>query len=167
MRILFILFALIFTTSLKAQPRGEDWQDRMSYGGNVGFSFGTETIINISPRVGYYLTDNFMPGVAFTYQYYKRDSFEDKRIGGSAFAKYFISEELFIQAESEMLSTTFYTILPNETVLEDKRWINSTMIGGGYNSGGFTMSAMYIINHDPNTSPYGNSPIVVQGGFMF
>lgn len=166
MRILFILFALIFTTSLKAQPRGEDWQDRMSYGGNVGFAFGTETIINISPRVGYYITDNFMPGVAFTYQYYKRDSFEDTRIGGSAFAQYFISEELFIQGETEMLKTSLYTITQDE-VQEERTWINTTMIGGGYKSGGFTMSAMYIINHDPNTSPYGNSPIVVQGGFMF
>ena len=166
MRILFILFALILTTSLKAQPRGDDWQDRVSYGGNVGFSFGTETIVNISPRVGYYVTDNFMPGIAFTYQYYKRDSFEDKRMGGSAFAKYFISEELFIQAESEMLRST-YTVNNDGYLINEPSWINSTMIGGGYNSGGFSMTAMYIINHNPKTSPYGNSPFVVQGGFMF
>lgn len=167
MRILFILFAFIITIGLKAQPRGDSWQERVTYGGNVGFSIGTETIINLSPRIGYYVTDNFVPGIAATYQYYKINSFVDQRFGGSAFAKYFISEELFIQAESEMLKTSLYTVEPDRTVREERKWINTTMIGGGYNSGGFSMSAMYIINHDPKTSPYGNSPFVVQGGFMF
>lgn len=167
MRTLLILFALIFATTLKAQPRGEDWPDRISYGGNVGFSFGDETVINISPRVGYFVTDEFMPGIAASYQYYKRNQFTDTRVGGSAFAKYFINEDLFLQVESEMLRTTLFSVGNDGFLQEEKKWINSTMVGGGYNSGPISISAMYIINHDPNTSPYGRSPIVIQGGIMF
>lgn len=167
MRTFLILITLSLFTLLKAQPRGESVKERTTFGGNVGFSFGETTVINISPRIGYYVTDEFVPGIALTYQYYKKDNYTDTRYGGSAFARYFITEELFLQAETEMLKTNIFTETRDGLIYTERKWINSTMVGGGYKSGAISVSAMYIINHDPDTSPYGRSPIVIQGGIMF
>lgn len=167
MRTFLTLIILSLFATLQAQPRGESVKERTTFGGNVGFSFGQTTVVNISPRIGYYVTDQFVPGIALTYQYYKRDNYTDTRYGGSAFARYFIMDELFVQAESEMLKTNVLTEARDGITYIERKWINSTMVGGGYKSGPISISAMYIINHDPATSPYGKSPIVVQGGIMF
>ena len=85
----FIILALLFSTLAFSQDEesyvfgdnsdeksngtsssGFDW-DRITIGGGLGLSFGTLTIIEIAPSIGYYLTDNILVGVGGRYSYYK------------------------------------------------------------------------------------------------
>ncbi|HRX25123.1 MAG TPA: hypothetical protein P5512_13355, partial [Chitinophagales bacterium] len=42
---------------------------RFVYGGFMAAGFGNYTTINLSPVVGYRVTDKFTPGIGFTWQY--------------------------------------------------------------------------------------------------
>ncbi|MBP7076372.1 MAG: hypothetical protein KBB11_04950 [Bacteroidales bacterium] len=50
------------------------WQ-RIFYGGDMGLSFGRITLINISPQVGYRITNRWSAGIGGTYIYYKDNDF--------------------------------------------------------------------------------------------
>lgn len=163
---LFLLFVLVSFSAL-SQERGDAFSDRITYGGNIGLVFGTQTVIDVSPRVGYYVTESFIAGVGLSYKYFKYDNFSDNMYGGSLFGRYFITEELFLHAESEMTNLTSYIVYQDYIFSQQRTWLNTTMIGGGYRSGPFTISALYIVNHNPRTSPYGQSPLIIQGGIMF
>src|SRR6185369_4201295 len=52
------------------EPAEESFWDKIYIGGNFGLEFGTRTIINVSPQIGYRLTDKFVPGIGLTYIYY-------------------------------------------------------------------------------------------------
>lgn len=167
MKVKFTLLLLFISLSLSAQDRGTNFSDRLTYGGNIGLVFGTQTVVNISPRIGYYITDQFVAGVGVSYKYFKYGSFSDNLYGGSLFGRFFITEELFLHAETEMTNLTSYRVVSDVVYSQQRTWINSTMVGGGFRSGPFTLSALYILNHNPNTSPYGISPLIIQGGIMF
>lgn len=167
MKVKVILLLLFVSTSLFAQERGDNFSDRMTYGGNIGLVFGTQTIIDISPRVGYYVTDRFVAGLGLSYKYFRYGGFSDNLYGGSIFSRFFITEELFLHAETEMTNLTAYRVVQDVLYTQQRTWINTTMIGGGYRSGPFIISALYIVNHNPNTSPYGASPLIFQAGVMF
>jgi hypothetical protein len=47
------------------------WKDRIVVGGSLGAQFGNSTYVEVSPIVGYKVTDMFTAGVGFSYQYYK------------------------------------------------------------------------------------------------
>ncbi len=91
--------------------------------GIIGFQFGTASIIEVSPTLGYHLTPTLIPGVSFTYQFSRFPDFYintetneryDLRInitGGRIFTRYLFSNwfdgllgGLFAQAEFEYLS---------------------------------------------------------------
>ena len=167
MKVKVTLLLLFVSTMLFAQERGDKFSDRMTYGGNIGLVFGSQTIIDISPRVGYYVTDQFIAGVGLSYKYFKFNNFSDNLYGGSVFGRFFITEQFFLHAETEMTNLTAYRVVGDFIVTQQRTWINSTMVGGGFRSGPFILSALYIVNHNPNTSPYGASPLIIQGGIMF
>ena len=133
--------------------------DRMVIGGNLGANFGTVTLIEIAPSVGYLLTDNYLVGINGRYIY-----FEDRRLapsfiyksniyGGGIFNQYFILESIILHAEYELLN-----IENNITSLRTN--ISSVFVGGGYRSnlGGnsyFSVLLLYNLN-DSVESPYTN-----------
>jgi hypothetical protein len=140
--------------------------DKITVGGNFGLQFGTVTYIDISPMVGYRFTDRFTAGPGFTYRYLKVRGFEGSSIyGGSAFARYLIGSQFFVQSQYESLNTPYY---PGNG--EERRdWVSGFFVGGGlYQSlgrrGAVLLSAMYNLMYDNVRSPY-NSPWVLNVGF--
>lgn len=157
----------------EVEPNKVNWKEDIFFGGNISLQFGTITYINVSPRIGYRITDEFHAGVGATYIYFSRSDidFQDTRWGGSVFSRYFVTPELFAHAELETLQTNYWDdrFSPPEFV---KRFVPSFMIGGGYmqrlgKRGGLYLMALYVLNHDPITSPYGSSPLLLRGGIMF
>lgn len=51
----------------------KDWKDRIVVGGNLGAQFGSSTYIEVSPIVGYKVTDKFTAGIGFSYQYFSEN----------------------------------------------------------------------------------------------
>lgn len=77
-------------------------------GGNVSAQFGNATFIEISPLVGYRITEDLTSGVGFTYQYlsenYNVYNFYDYKatvMGARIFSQYDLIFGIFAHAEYE------------------------------------------------------------------
>ena len=138
-------------TPASAQNSGNrpenSFMDRVFFGGGLGLQFGTLTLIDVSPVIGYRVTERFEAGLGFTYKYYKyKDYYVDLNtgtsydlksniLGGSVFGRYHITESIFAHAEYETLNYRYEDYYSyGGSILSDKRTavINSIFIGGGY-----------------------------------
>ena len=140
------------------------------FGGGLGLQFGTATLVEISPLVGYKITPKFSIGVSPTYKYYSYNYYGYGKIrtnvfGGSIFSRYFIFENVFAHVEYETLA--YNTREPNQTAYMQQ--YDSFFVGGGYNQRIGGNSAMYILVlwnlNDTQYSPYSNP--VIRVGFSF
>jgi hypothetical protein len=139
LKVILFLFFLTSACRLTGQDARsklntkKPFKDRISIGGALGFGFGSNSIlIDVSPRIGYSLTDNFVVGLGLTYKYYQYNdyyySFADSSLsdlknniyGGSIFARYFLSgigipviENMFLHAEVEpLIFTNDHKLMP-------------------------------------------------------
>ncbi len=181
---IFCLFFLFFSTALLAQqdtvvppqsPRETEkdktpFKDRLFIGGNLGLQFGNQTYVDVSPLLGYRVTDKFSAGVGVTYIYYRiKDGayrYSSNIYGGRLFSRYYIIENLFAQFEPELLNMEVFDPINYRYYRKN---VFSPFIGGGYiqkfseYSGAYIM-ILYNINDTPE-SPYQNP--VVRIGFNF
>lgn len=148
----------------------ENFWDRVVYGGNAGLQLGSNTMISVSPTVGYKLTDDWIAGIRGIYQYYKfndpRGDFETNTYGGSIFTNYMIFKNIFLQAEYEKLNFETYSVQENQLV---RVWDNNFFVGGGLRQpvGGkvyMNIQALYNLTYT-TTSPYAK-PWVINVGLM-
>jgi len=180
MKRLLLLMVMVCSLQAYAQrefdPEGEPkFTDRLYFGGNFNLQFGDFTIINISPLVGYMVTNRFSVGPGITYQYLKGEaidlftgrifSYDTNVYGGRLFARYNITQQFYAYSEYESLRVEF----PNEngTGLE-KDWIPGYFIGGGVfqpvgGRAGLGLSVLLNLLHDNRKSPY-NSQWVIRAG---
>jgi hypothetical protein len=139
-------------------------------GGMIGGSFSNYGgSFEISPLVGYKVTQDFHVGSRITYIYSKYDlggsigkrSFND--YGGSLFARYRFLKMLFGHAEYEVLSVE-YAYDPSTNI---RRTINSLFLGGGLyqqvGGRGFATIAVLFNVLESQYSPYSNP--VIRIGF--
>jgi hypothetical protein len=150
---------------------------RLDFGGYIGAQFGTVTLVDISPIVGYRVTDRFHTGVGFTYQYYRYDysnapDYSTSSYGTSVFGRYFIWRDLFAHVEYAPLYVTYYDYYYDNTGFYSYReqgntWVHDFFIGGGYRQvlgGKAFMSLMVLFNvNETYYSPYRNP--VIRIGF--
>ena len=174
---LFILLS-IFTIQISAQyyeqPKEKpSFKDKIFFGGGLGLQFGSVTAIDVSPIVGYKVTERFHTGLGFTYKYLKyRDytpSIDFSAYSGSIFTRFFITESLFAYAEAEALNTEVLTLTSNNTIEQERKWIESYFIGGGYFQKIGQRSGIYLLIlwnlNESELSPYTNP--VMRIGFSF
>ena len=140
LKVLFLVFAFFgFSNSLFAQDINNkkegksSFMDKISIGGGLGFGFGSNSIlIDVSPIIGYSVTNTFMVGLGLTYKFHKIDDyyynivdktladFKSNIYGGSVFARYFLTgigipviENMYLHAEVEpFVFQTDYTLVP-------------------------------------------------------
>jgi outer membrane protein assembly factor BamA len=153
-----------------AQENG--FWDRVYTGGGIGLQFGSQTLINVSPILGYRLTDRFSMGVGITYMYYRyKDQYPDysyssNTYGGSVFSRYLILENLFAHVEYELLRLE---VRDNVSRLLGKKDITSVLVGGGYRQmlgdrSSINLMVLYNLN-ETAYSPYQNPVIRLSFGF--
>jgi len=146
-------------------PRDGFW-DRFYTGGGIGLQFGSQTFVNISPLIGYRLTEKFSAGVSVTYLYYKFKAqnpiytYSSNTYGGSVFARYLILENLFAHTEYELLRLE---ARDNVSRLLGTRDVVSVLVGGGYRQmlgerSSINLMLLYNLN-ESTYSPYQN-PII-------
>ncbi|KQS32861.1 hypothetical protein [Dyadobacter sp. Leaf189] len=148
------------------------FKDRLRAGGGFGLSLGTFTNINLSPMVGYELTEKLVAGVGVTYMFFKQRYFDSySYYGGKGFFMYNVIKPVNLIAELEPLN-----VVGN---YQKRQWIVSPMLGAAYSvpTGGRIAKAvhftlLYNLNYYnqvdnsagpaaaiTNLSPYG-SPLV-------
>lgn len=176
--ILVIIFVLLFTTTgytqyenlgtaKKTEPKVNPW----FVGGMIGGGFSNSGgYFEISPIVGYKVTQDFHVGSRLTYIYSSYNyggttgKITSSDYGGSLFARYRFLKFLFAHAEYEILSTYWYQD-------DNRRIINSLYIGGGLfqsmgRSGFATIALLYNVL-ETQYSPYSNPIIRIGFGVGF
>ena len=159
------------------------WKDKLRYGGNFWLGFFGAFYIDVSPMVGYEVSNKgtvvglganliyqgvFNGGGNFVY-------------GPKLFVRQPVFRSIFAQAEYEMMnaySNQFYSFNANTPVSDiKKKWEGSPLIGAGFYQGrqgqrGSYLALMYNLGY-PNRgfiSPQGlggnNSPIVIRFGIL-
>lgn len=178
-KILLLLLLAVCSGNIQAQsdsirrnagrgPAPKPFSDRLVFGGNIGLQFGTTTVINISPQVGYKVTDRFVAGVGGTYQYvslrYFNARYEYKILGYNLWSRYYPFENLFAHAEYNRLYSEW-----QPWTMKGKYWIDGILVGGGYRqpiAGNFGANILVLFNVRPRDEwPYRNP--IIQAGFGF
>ncbi len=152
-------------------------KDKLFFGGDFGLSFGAVTYIELSPAIGYRLTDKLSAGVGVIYKYissknyYSTYSFSTSIYGGKMFANYMVTNNFFPHVEFEVLSLEhkYFDFLGNYP--DDGRYLyESLFVGAGYRypigkNSYITTVLLYNINHSSNS--FYPSPYVWRLGFNF
>ncbi len=156
-----------FAPSKKPPVKKETFKDRLFFNGNVGFSFGDITQVQLSPGVGYRVNNEFGIGTGITY-IYSSDSRGSTKLsqsifGPRAFAIYKFHPQFYATSKYEFLR--FKQKIGN--TVSAKREVPAWFVGLGFRTGsqgiGFSVEGLYDILHDENKSIYSNA-FVFQGG---
>jgi hypothetical protein len=117
-----------------------------------------------------FLDDKLMIGIGVTYIYskvkYADVNYSSNIYGGRVFGRYLITDNIFAHSELESLNAPNYVNVSN-----DRTWVNSFFVGGGYQQGignrsGFTVSILYNLAWTPTNIIY-SSPWNIRFGVMF
>jgi hypothetical protein len=104
---LFIIgMALIqCTVAQDSEKTGFD-KSKLFFGGNLGLAFGTYTIINVSPQLGYHFSPMFAGGAGVNYSYFKYDdgilNSRQSYAGMNIFGRVYPIQQFFIQVQPEV-----------------------------------------------------------------
>lgn len=171
------VLASLICTSLKTQAQApappQPWQDRLFLGGNLGgLSFSSQgSAIDLSPVIGYRVTEKFSAGAGPIYQFWSNRSagIRVNNYGAKVFARHAIYESLFAHTEYELLNLQYYyPDMATGQWLSERRNVGSFYVGGGYNQslGGrssLQIMALYNLNQT-QYSPHPN-PLYFSMGF--
>ena len=140
------------------------------------FNFDPVTAIQLQPRIGYKITEDFTAGLGITYVYYNVNigngsRYESSIYGGSIFARYRVFDQLFLLLEPEMLNGDVLSINPlTYEYSVSREWVPALYLGGGLGLGPdggtqFFVFILYNVLYEPGRSFYGNPVIRVGVGF--
>ncbi|GAB4208601.1 MAG: hypothetical protein Fur0023_20310 [Bacteroidia bacterium] len=149
-----------------------NWSDKITLGGNFAFFTSTRyTFIDISPIIGYRISNMILIGAGPVYNYYSQYLYNSRYTfdiyGFRTLGRIYLLESLFFQTGWDILNRSIYTI-QNNTLQKERMWVQNIWIGGGIrymiapNAYMFT-SILYNLNQN-NYSPYPNP--YVQIGFI-
>ena len=177
MKKLFLLLMVVSVAmTVKAQDeeepkRGFD-KEKLFFGGSFGLSFGSYTLINVSPQVGYRFTKHVAAGagVNFIYSSFKNYGVRENYgvAGLNIFGRFYPIEQIFIQAQPEMNYTWGKQKYDGGAEVKlDGKMVPSFLAGGGVAIPMGRKGAMLImIQYDllqQRRSPYGERPFVSIG----
>lgn len=142
MRAVILIVALLGSLLTFAQDYGPDpgakkikdkepksFKDKLYYGGNVALQFGSSaggnyTFIEVSPLVGYRVTEKYSVGVGVNNVYYSNLYGSFYVYGGRVFNRYLITDNIFAHAE--------YLNLNFPVHLSGRKWYPRALLGAGY-----------------------------------
>ncbi|MDQ6608946.1 MAG: hypothetical protein M3Y85_03905 [Bacteroidota bacterium] len=180
MKKIFLIIAVIFccTTAFAQDEENpkNSIKDKLFAGGSFGLSFGSYTLINLSPQIGYRFNQHFASGIGLNLIYTslkEKDAYgADYRkvvqgiTGLNLFARYYPTQKFMIQIQPEgnyIFGKQIFYRPVRETYKLDTEIVPSLLAGGGLvvptEKGVFLTTVMYDVLQKPN-SPYGNRPIV-------
>src|SRR5579863_1259320 len=153
-----------YSTAQDSDGKGFD-KSKLFVGGNLGLAFGTYTIVNVSPLVGYHFASVLAAGVGLNYSYYGYDDgfYTSKQTyaGMSIFGRVYPIQHAFIQIQPE-LNYMWASQVPDGgqslPELKTNQFVPSLLMGGGAAiptgaNGAITISVMYDVLQN-TWSPY-------------
>ena len=185
--LVFITFIQVNAQEMNAQEE-TDRKGQLYLAPDIGLMFGTTTSIELSPMLGYYLTNRFTiaAGARFEYynfsrKYYGNLGYETSIYGPRMQARYVIIRntdniiplrlnlQIFVQAEQEFLSLERKYFEFPRTSEEGRFWQPFTLAGAGISQQvgrNILMNLVFLWDLDNTlSSPYTNP--VIRIGFQF
>jgi hypothetical protein len=158
------------------------FSDRLVFGGDIGLSVGTYTYINVSPAVGYRITDRLTAGLGpiYIYQNYKDYNLESSMYGvkiitsftvlrGTDINPNFQIGNLILHMENEVLNVEPLEYPGGMPAYGNRLWIDNFLIGGGLSQAigsKFNVSVLILWDVTNNAySPYSNPIFKIGFGF--
>ena len=176
-----VLIFLITCLPLISSAQGSDrpsapppppLQDRLWVGGGFGAGFSNLfTFIDVSPRVGYMVTDRWSVGPGFSYQFLndKLNMYNSQVYGPALFTRYQLFDFLFLHGEYEHLFLRYKDDLNNGQIISVDA--PGLYAGAGLSNGfddfrsmGYIM-VLYNFNESRFT-PAGRRNPIIQFGFQ-
>ncbi len=102
----YFVFAGLVFTSASAQDAEErprtPFKDKLIFGGNVIANFSNnQTAVGLSPRVGYRVSDRYIPGIGLSYIYQSFSNLSINNYAASIFNRFYPIEQGYVEAEFE------------------------------------------------------------------
>lgn len=153
------------------RPRGFD-KTKLVPGGNLAMSFGNPYFVDLSPYLGYLVSEKMMLGLGATYLAYgvtiNGTRYTRDWYGGRLLGRYRIDDSFFLNAELEQLNAPNNTNFSNQ---EDRKWVFSPYVGASYvlpfgRRGGVQATLLYNLNYQENYSPWNNALVWRIGFFL-
>lgn len=141
----------------KTYKEAVPFKDRFFTGGGFGLSFGTLTNIQLSPVLGFKVTDWFATGVGLTYIYLGDRFSSENYLGRKVFAQGMIYKGVFGHAEYERFS-----------LLGEKGSAEAILGGAGYRqmiSNKVGLDLMLLLNLNQSARSAYADPFVYRFGF--
>jgi hypothetical protein len=180
-------FIIISTWSVYAQEE-ENYKGEFYLAPDFGLMLGTINQIEVSPAIGYHLSDRFSIGCGFKYEFYSQTrvytnqtQVKTQIYGPRAFVRYTVfrnlgsflpigmNTSLFLHSEFEALNLEkkffYYPNFPDD----GRFWYNTILIGGGFSQAAserLRVNILVLWNTDAGNISLYNNP-VIRFGFQF
>ncbi len=158
-KILLLFISLVWLTSaINAQFNSS----KLTFGGGLGLQFGDYTLINISPQVGYNITNFLNVGAGISYIHYSEkydhDFYKQKNnyLGLNIYSRIYPIPYIVLMVQPEI--NRMWRTIENRTThhkVKDDELIPVCLVGGGVRLGPITAMIQYDVVQN-NNSPYGN-----------
>lgn len=131
------------------------FSSRLFGGGDLGLQFGTFTVINLAPVIGYKATEKLGIGVGPIYTYVNdktySPAYETSMFGGRVFGQYKATENILLYSEYQVVNAE---VLDDFTYKPIRRDIPVWFVGGGYVSpigrnSAFMLMVLFDLIEDP------------------
>ncbi|MCJ8152834.1 hypothetical protein MKJ01_03530 [Chryseobacterium sp. SSA4.19] len=170
-KIIIPLFLCIsgFVFSQAAVENSGENSNRWTFGGGIGFGFGSNNYFNLSavPRVGYMLTNDLEGGILGSVSWQKSNAYSSTMFGVGPFLNYYIARTFFVSANYQ-----HYFINYKDKIYDVKANTNedALYLGGGYmqrigNNSFLQLGLMYNVLWKENSSVF-SSGLVPNIGFV-
>ncbi len=146
-------------------------------GGNLALQFGNPYYYDISPSLGYMVTEKLMVGLGVIYvSMGGRDPIYNQKYnftyyGGRPLIRYKVINDIYANAEIDFLNSP-YNYATNYTIGEKPRkWTTNPLLGASYvipfgKRGGVQATLLYNLNYQEDYSPYSSAFIWRIGFFL-
>jgi hypothetical protein len=167
---LFIGLAMASSFGQSSESGGGFDKSKLFLGGNFGLSFGSYTLINFSPQIGYRFTNYFAAGaginllyssVQYTYPYQYKDEYG--AAGLNIFGRFYPIQYIMLQVQPELNyvwgNEQYYDGTP--TLKLPSTFVPSLLLGGGFvipaGRGAILATLLYDVLQNPESPYYGRA----------
>jgi len=143
-------------------------------GGNLALQFGNPYYFDISPSLGYMVSNRLMAGLGVIYisaggtSVYTNQRYNYTYYGGRPLIRFKLINDIYANAEVDFLNVPYFEVSTYKTL---RKWTTNPLLGASYvipfgKRGGVQASLLYNFNYQEAYSPYSSVWIWRIGFFL-
>ncbi len=165
-------------TVKEPEPETSGFQSsKLVPGGNLALQFGDPYYYDISPSLGYMVTDKLMAGLGVIYvsmggRYSNSNQkYNFTYYGGRPLIRYRVMNDIYANAEIDFLNAPYFSSTNFTIAQTTRKWTTNPLLGASYvipfgKRGGVQATLLYNLNYQEDYSPYSSAWIWRIGFFL-